>query len=93
MLTGIEGGVFVGPSLGLPLVVVVVGAIVGLLVWDILRGPVRGLPKWVWIVVVVVFFPLGGLVYLLWGRNRKVVRAGNGQGPRSSEGPRPPAEG
>ncbi len=29
---------------------------------------VRGLPRWAWAVVIVVFMPLGGLAYLLAGR-------------------------
>jgi predicted Co/Zn/Cd cation transporter (cation efflux family) len=35
---------------------------------DIIRGTVKFAPKWAWVVAVVVFFPIGPLVYLLWGR-------------------------
>jgi ACR3 family arsenite efflux pump ArsB len=37
---------------------------------DIARSQVSWLPKWAWAVVVVVSIPLGGIVYLLVGRQR-----------------------
>jgi Phospholipase_D-nuclease N-terminal len=50
-----------------PLVVLVVGW-VAWCCWDIAHGPVRHLPKWVWALICVVSVPLGGVVYLLVGR-------------------------
>jgi membrane protein implicated in regulation of membrane protease activity len=43
-------------------------ALMALAVTDIIRGTVKFAPKWAWVVAVVVFFPIGPLVYLLWGR-------------------------
>jgi hypothetical protein len=37
---------------------------------DIGRSTVRGLPKWAWAVIVAISIPLGGIVYLLVGRDR-----------------------
>jgi hypothetical protein len=49
---------------------------VGFVLWvvvDIVRSPsVRYLPKWAWIVIACISFPVGGLVYLLLGRERDV---------------------
>ncbi len=50
-----------------PLIVLVV-AYVAWIVRDILRSDVRHLPRWGWIVVSIVSIPLGGIVYLLVGR-------------------------
>jgi hypothetical protein len=38
---------------------------------DIARSEVKGLPKWAWAIIVVVSIPLGGIVYLLVGRERR----------------------
>jgi hypothetical protein len=38
---------------------------------DIVRSEVKGLPKWAWAVIVLVSIPLGGIVYLLVGRERR----------------------
>lgn len=51
-----------------PVLVVALGFIVFCLV-DLRRAEqVRGLPTWGWVVVIVISVPIGGLVYLLWGR-------------------------
>ena len=38
-------------------------------VFDVSRNEVRYLPKWAWIVICLVSIPLGGVVYLLIGRD------------------------
>jgi uncharacterized membrane protein HdeD (DUF308 family) len=47
---------------------------VGFVLWvvlDIVRSPsVRYLPKWAWIVISCISIPVGGIVYLLVGRER-----------------------
>ena len=51
-----------------PLVLLAVGFVVYCLV-DLARAAqVQGLPRWGWGVVIVVSVPLGGIAYLLWGR-------------------------
>lgn len=47
---------------------VLVWAMMALAIADIVRGDVKVAPKWVWIAAVVVSFPIGPLLYLLWGR-------------------------
>lgn len=51
----------------LPLAVLAVAFVVYCLA-DIARSDVRYLPKWAWALVCLVSIPLGGLVYLLLGR-------------------------
>jgi hypothetical protein len=34
---------------------------------------VRHLPKWLWVVIVIISIPVGGIVYLLAGRQPKVI--------------------
>lgn len=51
-----------------PLIVVAVGFVVYCLV-DLARHEVRYLPKWVWALICIVSVPLGGIVYLLVGRD------------------------
>lgn len=53
-----------------PLVVLALGWIAWCW-WDIARGPVRGLPKWGWIVVSAISVPVGGVLYLLFGREHR----------------------
>ena len=36
---------------------------------DVSRNEVRYLPKWAWIVICLISIPLGGVVYLLIGRD------------------------
>lgn len=53
-----------------PLILLAVGFVVWVLV-DIIRAEsVQHLPKWAWAVISVVSIPLGGIVYLLLGRDR-----------------------
>ncbi len=47
---------------------VVVFALMALAIIDIVRGNVKVAPKWAWIGAVVLLFPVGPALYLLWGR-------------------------
>ncbi|MCZ7533784.1 MAG: PLDc N-terminal domain-containing protein [Acidimicrobiia bacterium] len=51
-----------------PIVLVAVGFVVYCL-FDLSRATVRYLPKWLWAVICIVSIPLGGIVYLLVGRD------------------------
>jgi hypothetical protein len=51
-----------------PIIVVAVGFVAYCLV-DLSRSDVRYLPKWAWAVICVVTVPLGGIVYLVAGRD------------------------
>jgi hypothetical protein len=46
-------------------------AFVGYCLFDLYRGDVRYLPKWVWALLCVVSIPVGGIVYLLVGRDHR----------------------
>ena len=54
----------------LPLVLLGV-AFVGYCLYDLSRHQVRHLPKWAWALSCVISVPLGGLVYLLVGRDHR----------------------
>lgn len=41
---------------------------------DISRRNVRHLPKWLWAVICLISIPLGGIVYLLIGRDSSPIR-------------------
>ena len=41
---------------------------------DISRNEVRYLPKWLWAIICVISIPLGGIVYLLVGRESSPIR-------------------
>ena len=41
---------------------------------DISRNEVRYLPKWLWAIICVISIPVGGIVYLLVGRNNSPIR-------------------
>jgi len=43
-------------------------AFVGYCLYDLSRSRVKYLPKWAWAIICVVSIPLGGIVYLLAGR-------------------------
>ena len=43
-------------------------AFVGYCLYDLSRSGVKHLPKWAWAIICVVSIPLGGIVYLLAGR-------------------------
>lgn len=57
------------PAALVPLVLLVV-AYVTWLILDIRRSEVDHLPKWAWMLIVILSVPLGGIVYLLVGRKR-----------------------
>ncbi|WP_062204610.1 PLD nuclease N-terminal domain-containing protein [Demequina salsinemoris] len=42
--------------------------LMALVIADIVRGDVKVAPKWAWIGATVLLFPLGPILYLLWGR-------------------------
>ncbi|HZD79974.1 MAG TPA: PLD nuclease N-terminal domain-containing protein [Actinomycetota bacterium] len=35
---------------------------------DLARTPVQGLPKWAWVLLILLVNPLGGIAYLITGR-------------------------
>lgn len=51
-----------------PLIVVVTGFVIYCLV-DLARHEVRYLPKWAWALICIMSVPLGGIIYLLVGRD------------------------
>lgn len=51
-----------------PLIVLGVGFVVYCLV-DLARHDVRYLPKWAWALICILSVPMGGIVYLLVGRD------------------------
>jgi hypothetical protein len=56
-----------------PVVVLVIG-LIGWAVIDIVRAPrVRHLPKAIWVLVVVLCVPVGAVLYLVLGRDRRQV--------------------
>lgn len=56
-----------------PLVVVGVG-FVAYCLFDLSRSEVKHLPKWAWALICVVSVPLGGIIYLLIGREQRIER-------------------
>ena len=49
--------------------ILVVGLAFVIYCWiDIARSAVRYLPKWAWAIICIISVPLGGIVYLLVGR-------------------------
>jgi hypothetical protein len=54
----------------LPLVLLGV-AFVGYCLCDLFRHQVRYLPKWAWALICVISIPVGGIVYLLVGRDHR----------------------
>lgn len=53
-----------------PLVVLAV-AFLGYCLFDLYRSSVRYLPKWAWALVCVASIPVGGIVYLVLGREHR----------------------
>ena len=51
-----------------PIALVLIAFVVYCLI-DVSRSEVRGLPKWAWAVICVISIPLGGIVYLIAGRD------------------------
>jgi hypothetical protein len=39
--------------------------------WDLSRSPVRHLPKWAWALICLCSIPLGGIVYLIVGKDHR----------------------
>jgi hypothetical protein len=62
------GGV---PVAALLPVVVLALAFVGYCWYDLSRSRVRYLPKWAWALICLASIPVGGIVYLLVGRERR----------------------
>ncbi|MEX1336624.1 MAG: PLDc N-terminal domain-containing protein [Candidatus Limnocylindrales bacterium] len=50
-----------------PIVLLAIG-FVAYCLFDLSRSDVRHLPRWVWALIVILSVPLGGIVYLLVGR-------------------------
>lgn len=57
----------------IPLILFALGFIAYCLV-DLARSEVRYLPKWAWTIICVISVPLGGVIYLLFGREPEVRR-------------------
>jgi hypothetical protein len=51
-----------------PLIVILVG-FVAYCLYDLSRARVRYLPKWVWVIICFLSVPIGGIVYLVVGRD------------------------
>ena len=51
-----------------PIVLLLV-AFVGYCLYDIARVDVKHIPKWAWVIIVLISIPLGGIVYLAVGRD------------------------
>jgi ABC-2 type transport system ATP-binding protein len=64
-----------------------------LLLWDISRSEVRHLPRWMWaLIVVLITFPIGALLYLVVGRVPAAERSSTtdaGEGPGTVGSPLP----
>jgi hypothetical protein len=56
------------PVAALAPVILLVVAFVAYCLWDLSRSTVRYLPKWVWALICLASIPVGGIVYLLVGR-------------------------
>ncbi|WP_327004424.1 DUF1668 domain-containing protein [Dactylosporangium sp. NBC_01737] len=53
-----------------PIAIVAIG-FAGYCLYDLSRSTVRYLPKWVWALICVASIPVGGIVYLLIGRDQR----------------------
>ena len=56
------------PIAALAPVVVLAAGFVGYCLFDLARSEVRHLPKWAWALICIVSIPVGGIVYLMVGR-------------------------
>ena len=52
---------------------------------------IRNLPKWAWIVLILLFPLVGGIAWLVAGRPTRAITAGPSQGQRRQESERPTA--
>jgi hypothetical protein len=59
------------PVAALVPVIVLCVAFVAYCLFDLSRSNVRYLPKWVWALICLVSIPVGGIVYLVLGREPK----------------------
>ena len=57
------------PWAGIIPILIISLAFVVYCVVDVLRHDVKYLPKWLWIVICLVSVPLGGIIYLIVGRD------------------------
>ena len=53
-----------------PLIAVAI-AFVAYCLWDLSRSEVKHLPKWAWALLCIMSVPLGGIAYLLIGREQR----------------------
>jgi hypothetical protein len=53
-----------------PVILIVLAFVVYCLV-DLARSPVRYLPKWAWALICLVSVPIGGIVYLVVGKEHR----------------------
>jgi hypothetical protein len=53
-----------------PVLVICIGFVVYCLI-DLARSPVRYLPKWAWALICFVSVPIGGIVYLVVGKEHR----------------------
>ncbi|MCX4099167.1 PLD nuclease N-terminal domain-containing protein [Nocardia sp. alder85J] len=63
----------VSPAALVPLVLLAIG-FVGYCWYDLSRSRVKYLPRWLWAVICLISIPLGGIVYLLVGRDGAAER-------------------
>ncbi|MQY24041.1 PLDc N-terminal domain-containing protein [Nocardia macrotermitis] len=62
------------PMAALAPLVLVALCFVGFCWYDLSRSRVRYLPRWLWAIVCLISIPLGGIVYLVVGRDGGVER-------------------
>ena len=53
----------------------VIAIVMTAIVVDIVRHDVKVAPKWAWVAATVLLFPVGPILYLLWGRIRAQAAA------------------
>lgn len=51
-------------------VLLLVALLIGWSLIDMARKPVQHLPKWAWVLIVLLAIPLGAIIYLIIGRTR-----------------------
>ncbi|GAB3205421.1 hypothetical protein [Nocardia tengchongensis] len=56
-----------------PLIVIAIG-FVGFCWYDLSRSRVRYLPKWAWAIICLISIPIGGIIYLVVGRDSATAR-------------------
>lgn len=63
----------ISPAALVPLAVIAIG-FVGFCWYDISRSRVKYLPRWLWAVICLVSIPIGGIIYLVLGRDGSAER-------------------